>query len=195
VDVDLLRTDIRSDPNSGLVKDGAPLSLTFHALQVSAGNCSPLQSAEVEIWHCDAAGVYSGVADPDFDTTNQKWLRGSQMTDAAGIAAFTTIYPGWYPGRAVHIHFKVHVVSAVFTSQLFFDEALSDEVFGRPPYVDHGARDTRNDNDGIFNELLLLTTTRSNQGYTATFPIGIDLSNVATHHQGGAPEPGGVPKP
>jgi protocatechuate 3,4-dioxygenase beta subunit len=128
-------------------------------MQVAGASCTPLRGAEVEIWHCDAAGVYSAVTDPSFNTTGQNWLRGSQVTNAAGMATFTTIYPGWYGGRAVHIHFKVHPsASTVFTSQLFFDDAVSDDVFAQTAYAVHGARDTRNENDSIFDELLLLTS-------------------------------------
>ncbi|MCC6629847.1 MAG: intradiol ring-cleavage dioxygenase [Chloroflexi bacterium] len=185
VDVDLVRADIRSDPGSGVVKDGAPLVLTFHVLQVAAGGCTPLPGAEVEIWHCDAAGVYSGVADPNFSTVGQKWLRGSLMTNADGMATFTTIYPGWYRGRAIHIHFKVRPTATTdFTSQLFFDDALSDQVFTQAPYASKGRRDRLNSNDGIFNQQLLLTTTQAAQGYAATFPIGIDLSKLGVRKPG-----------
>jgi protocatechuate 3,4-dioxygenase beta subunit len=202
VDLDLVRTDIRSDPTSGVVKQGAPLALTFQVSQVSAGACTPLQGAEVEIWHCDAAGGYSGVTDRSFNTVGQQWLRGSQMTDETGKAAFTTIFPGWYAGRAVHIHFKVRpTASTVFTSQLFFDDALSDGVLAQAPYASKGKRDTLNRSDGIYRgggDQLLLTTTKTGEGYAATFPIGVDLSTIGTPQPGGGPggpKPGGTTKP
>jgi protocatechuate 3,4-dioxygenase beta subunit len=99
------------------------------------------------------------------------------MTDASGRATFTSIYPGWYRGRAVHIHFKVHPdATAVFTSQLFFNDALSDRVFAQAPYAGRGPRDTPNNRDSIYKDQLLLTVTGSGQGYTATFDIGIQQS-------------------
>jgi protocatechuate 3,4-dioxygenase beta subunit len=94
VDVDLVRSDIRSDTTTNQVKAGAPLVLTFNVSQVSASSCTPFEGATVEIWHCDAAGQYSGVSDPGFNTAGQNWLRGAQVTDAKGVATFTTIYPG-----------------------------------------------------------------------------------------------------
>lgn len=176
VDEDLNRSDIRSDPGTGAVKAGVPLTLTFNVSRVGGG-CTPLQGAKVEVWHCDATGVYSDVADPGFNTKGQKFLRGYQMTDASGKATFTTIYPGWYRGRAVHIHFKVHPdANAGFTSQLFFDDALSDQVFAQAPYAGRGQRDTRNGRDGIYKEQLLLTVNKSAEGYAATSDIGIQQS-------------------
>jgi protocatechuate 3,4-dioxygenase beta subunit len=175
VDVGLVRSDIRSDATTGEVQAGTPLVLTFNVSQVSNGGCAPLEGATVEIWHCNAEGVYSGVSDRSFDTTNQNWLRGAQITDANGIATFTTIYPGWYPGRCVHIHFKVSPrENAVFTSQLFFDEAVNDEAFTKEPYAAKGPPDRRNNEDNIYQDLLLLSTSATADGYAATFDIGID---------------------
>lgn len=92
----LNRADIRVEPSDGSVKEGIPLTLAFALSQVSNSACTPLAGAMVDVWHCDAAGVYSGVRDRSFDTTGQKWLRGYLLTDANGLAEFTTIYPGWY---------------------------------------------------------------------------------------------------
>ena len=176
VNEDLMRSDIRSDPSTGTVKEGTPLVLTFNVSQVSNGSCTPLQGATVEIWHCDAAGQYSDVSDPGFNTKGQKWLRGAQVTDANGVATFTTIYPGWYSSRAVHIHYKVHPdTSKVFTSQLFFDDSLSDQVFTQAPYASKGQRDTLNSTDSIYQDLMLLTVNKTDQGYASTFDIGMDL--------------------
>jgi protocatechuate 3,4-dioxygenase beta subunit len=180
VDVRLNRSDIRSDANTGAVKEGAPLALTFRVSRIDADACAPLAGAVVDIWHCDAQGVYSGVTDRSFTTTSENWLRGYQVTDGGGAATFTTIYPGWYPGRTVHIHFKVRTdpdsaQGYEFTSQLFFDDALSDQVLAQPPYNVQGSR-TLNSQDGIYDDLLLLTVTTTDQGYAAVFDLGLDLS-------------------
>jgi protocatechuate 3,4-dioxygenase beta subunit len=103
VDEMLNRSDIRSDPSTGEVKEGLPLQITMRVSQVGDA-CAPLEGAQVDIWHCDAMGIYSDTTDPGFNTVGQKFLRGYQVTDANGVAQFTTIYPGWYQGRTVHIH-------------------------------------------------------------------------------------------
>jgi protocatechuate 3,4-dioxygenase beta subunit len=180
VDTQLNRSDIRSDPASGAVSEGALLSLAFIVSQVGNNTCTPLQGAVVDVWHCDAQGVYSGVFDPGFDTSAQQFLRGYQVTDAGGRAQFTTIYPGWYPGRTVHIHFKVRTSATAgqayeFTSQLFFDEALNDQVLAQPPYAVRGRRNTFNSEDNIYNDLLRLNVSPTTEGYAATFNIGLDL--------------------
>jgi len=194
VDEDLLRADIRSDPATGTVKEGAPLQLSFQVMDVNGGACTPLPNAEVEVWHCDAAGVYSDVSDPGFNTVGQEWLRGSLMTDDAGMATFTTIYPGWYAGRAVHIHFKVRPdTTSVFTSQVFFDDALSDQVFANAPYAVKGRRSTLNRTDGIYQAELLLDVTATADGYQSTFPIGIDRSTLSNGQPAAGPGGRGFP--
>ncbi|MGH2377147.1 MAG: intradiol ring-cleavage dioxygenase, partial [Candidatus Limnocylindria bacterium] len=171
VEEGLERSDIRSDPSSGAVSEGAPLSLTFNVSRVSGGSCAPLGGSIVDVWQCDALGVYS-----DVSGSSARFLRGHQVTDASGRAAFTTIYPGWYQGRAVHIHFKIRSGSEEFTSQLYFDDALSDTVFGQAPYAQRGQRTTRNSADGLYRnggDQLLLEVTPSGDGYAATFDIGL----------------------
>lgn len=176
VDEKLERSDIRSDPSNGTVKEGAQLNLTFNVLQVTSGGCTPLSNAMVDIWHCDAAGVYSDVTDRGFSTVGQKFLRGFQNTDANGVAKFVTIYPGWYSGRAVHIHFKIRVDNKEFTSQLFFDEATNSAVFANAPYK--GDADVPNSRDGIYRNggsQLLLTPTKDGDVYNASIDIGMQV--------------------
>ena len=104
------------------------------------------------------------------------------MTDANGARKFTTIYPGWYQGRAVHIHFKIRTRSGAayeFTSQLFFDDTLTDQVYAQAPYARKGQRTLRNNGDSIYNQggsQLLLAPTKTADGYAATFDIGIQMS-------------------
>ena len=195
VDTQLNRSDIRPDPTSGAVSEGALLSLAFVVSQVGNNVCTPLAGAVVDVWHCDALGVYSAVSDPGFDTSSQQFLRGYQTTDGSGRAQFTTIYPGWYSGRTVHIHFKVRTIATAgqayeFTSQLFFDEALNDQVHAQPPYAAKGQRNTFNSEDGIYNDLLLLDVGQTAEGYATTFNIGLDLSDA---NVGGADGNGGGP--
>src|SRR6267142_4437211 len=100
VDEMLNRSDIRTDPATGAVSTGIPLTLAFNVSRYASNACTPLTGAYLDVWHCDSTGIYS-----DVSGSSQKFLRGYQITDANGVAAFTTIYPGWYSGRAVHIHF------------------------------------------------------------------------------------------
>jgi len=178
VDERLNRSDIRPDPATGQVRPGTLLTLNFNVSRVNGSSCDPLAGAYVDIWHCDAVGTYSDVN----GARGQKFLRGYQVTDSNGAVSFTTIYPGWYAGRAVHIHFKIRLFTGAqttyeFTSQLFFDDTLTDQVYANSPYNTRGARDTRNSRDGIYNgggSQLLLNPTRSGQGYAATFDIGLE---------------------
>lgn len=178
-DVRLNRSDIRSDPADNSVREGAPLALALRVSAVGAGGCTPLAGAMVDVWHCDAAGAYSG---SNRGTAEKKFLRGHQMTDAGGGARFTTIYPGWYPGRAVHIHFKVRLVAGPnlgneITSQLYFDETLNDRVLARAPYSARDARSrTRNSDDGLYRRggrQLMLALRESGGGYAGEFHIGL----------------------
>jgi len=178
VDEKLNRSDIRSDPSDGTVKPGAQLTLTVNVSRVSGASCLPLAGATVDVWHCDALGVYSDATDPGFNTKGKKFLRGYQTTDANGKVQFTTIYPGWYQGRAVHIHFKIRTTnpSSEFTSQLFFDDAVSDQVFAEAPYFQKTGQRLKNTGDGIFNDSggkLTLQVARTGSAYAATFDIGL----------------------
>jgi protocatechuate 3,4-dioxygenase beta subunit len=182
LDEKLERTDVRADSASGELRPGTPFVLTLNVLAVSGASCTPLEGAMVDVWHCDAMGAYSGFNDSaeGFNTVGEDWLRGFQYTDAGGRVEFTTIYPGWYMGRATHIHFKVRSDNSEFTAQFFFDDTLSDEVHSdEAPYAEKGAAGRRqNDEDNIYGEsggMLLLDVQRTDQGYAATFDIGIQL--------------------
>lgn len=204
VDEKLNRSDIRSDPDTGTVQDGAKLALSLLVYQVGAG-CTPLPGATVDVWHCNALGVYSDSQDANWgDTTGQKFLRGSQVTDSEGMVNFTTIYPGWYQGRAVHIHFKIRTdpnsdTGYEFTSQFFFDESITDTVHATAPYSQKGKRTLLNDADGIYQgggSQLLLAPTKTSDGYTSTFSLALDLSDTSSQdsNNGGGPGgPGGAP--
>ncbi len=179
VDEKLKRSDVRSDPATKTVRPGAALRLTFLVSSIGAGGCKALEGALVDIWQCDASGVYSDVQ----SAVGQKFLRGYQITDAKGIAQFLTIYPGWYPGRTVHIHFKVRYgagnAQKEFTSQLFFDDALTDKVYQSAPYNTRSVRNTRNARDGIYQNggsQLLLNVKPDGAGYAAIFDIGLNLN-------------------
>jgi len=161
-----------------------PLSRTFNVAKIAA-SCTALDGAQVDVWHCDALGVYSDVSTEN--TVGKRYLRGYQVTDSNGKVTFSTIYPGWYQGRAVHIHFKVRTFVAgqrtfEFTSQIFFNDAISDEVFKQTPYSSRGARDTRNAVDMVYTSnnnsgaMLLANVTGSGGGYPATFGIGLRLA-------------------
>jgi protocatechuate 3,4-dioxygenase beta subunit len=129
------------------ITDGRPgLPLALHVTVVDATTCKRIKGADVEIWHADASGVYSGVGG-----NHKHFLRGHQKSDAKGRVLFNTIYPGWYMGRTPHIHMKVHVGgSVVHTGQLFFDDNTSAAVYRTAAYSSHGQAHTTNGSDGIY---------------------------------------------
>jgi protocatechuate 3,4-dioxygenase beta subunit len=161
---------LRSDVRAG--RPGTPLTLKLAVVRTSS--CKPIRNAIVEIWHCDAGGTYSGV-----QGNSANFLRGAQKTDASGVATFTTIYPGWYQGRAVHIHVKVHVGgNVVHTGQFFFNDALTDAVYAKAPYNARGARRTRNAQDSIYvngGSRSLLAVSKSGSGYVGRITMGVAL--------------------
>jgi protocatechuate 3,4-dioxygenase beta subunit len=175
VDEKLNRSDIRSDTGTGAVQGGTPLALTMYVFD-AAGDCAPVQGAQVDVWHANAAGEYSDVAQNG--TVGVDWLRGFQVTDGDGKVTFRTIWPGWYQGRAVHIHFKVRTSGGLeFTSQLFFTDAMNTAVFGSAPYAARGDASLKDSGDGIYGtdgaSLLLSPTSDGAGGYAADFSVGI----------------------
>jgi protocatechuate 3,4-dioxygenase beta subunit len=154
-------------------RPGAPLTLRLFV--VNASSCKPIKGAAVEIWHCDAGGVYSGVRG---DTGT--FMRGVQRTNAKGLALFRTVYPGWYPGRAVHIHTMVHIGgNVVHTGQLYFPDAVTDAVYRRTPYTRRGSRTTRNASDSIYRnggKRSTLKLVRSGSAYVGSITMGVQRS-------------------
>jgi protocatechuate 3,4-dioxygenase beta subunit len=198
-DADKIRSDVRED------KQGTTLRL---ALQVQdSETCKPLPNAVVEIWHCDAGGLYSGAeaasgggggtpptgtpptgtpptgtppggggGDVDLVPTDDKrYLRGAQVTNNRGIVQFTTIWPGWYRGRTIHVHVMVHINNEkTLTTQLMFDENLNTKVMATEPYVQHTGRDTFNDGDTIYKPSMLLKVTKARDGYVGCIVLNAD---------------------
>ena len=162
---------IRRDVREG--RPGVPLSLRTTVVDVS--DCTPIRGAAVDIWHCDAAGTYSGFAQEG--TEGERFLRGIQRTDRTGLALFRTIYPGWYPGRTVHIHVRAYVGGdVVHTGQLYFPDSLTDVVHRRSPYNRRPGRTTRNATDPIFRNggsRSMLKLARSGSGYVARITMGV----------------------
>jgi protocatechuate 3,4-dioxygenase beta subunit len=203
VDEKLNRSDIRGEPGGGALTAGAPFSLAFAVSRLDGKTCAPISGAMVDVWHCDASGIYSDSRDPGFDTSGKKVLRGYQLTDESGIARSMTIIPGWYHGRTVHIHFKIRTKSATnapyeFTSQLFFDDAFSNRLFAEhAAYKRSDRRDTMNADDDIFRESrgqLTIPVAKSGNGLASTFDIALDLSDAEVGKpdgMGGRGGPGG----
>ena len=152
---------------------GTPL--TLRATVVDASTCKPIKGAAVDIWHCDAGGVYSGFGQ---GASSRTFLRGMQRTNASGLAVLKTIYPGWYQGRTVHIHVKVHVGgNVVHTGQLYFPDSLTDKVFRKAPYKSRPGRTTRNSNDFVFanggKTSMVSVRADGAGGYVASITMGV----------------------
>ncbi len=192
-DVDMIRSDIRED------RAGVPLHLAVRVQD--ADTCEPISNAVVDVWHCDAVGVYSGFEAASRSagggppggppvggdgrpgatvTDDETFLRGAQVTNPDGVVEFTTVYPGWYTGRTVHIHAKVHLDSATLvTTQFYFDEAISEQVYAQAPYNQHAGRDTFNDTDGIINsggQPPMLTLSQEGEGWLGVITVGVTRS-------------------
>jgi protocatechuate 3,4-dioxygenase beta subunit len=165
VQTDLMRSDIRDG------KRGTPLTLEFRVLR--ADGCSPLAGAYVEVWHADADGDYSGFGKPDGNGANaggQRFLRGFQQTDADGRVRFQTIYPGWYPGRAPHVHLMVRAdEDSLLTTQLYFPEDVSEVVYATAPYAGRSAPRTTNTAEAIEDGALLGQVSAAKDGYSTVF--------------------------
>jgi protocatechuate 3,4-dioxygenase beta subunit len=159
---------VRRNITEGL--PGTPLALRLTV--VNASTCKAIAGVKVDVWHANALGVYSGV-----QGNTGTFMRGIQPTNAHGLALFETVYPGWYTGRAVHIHVKVHLGgNVVHTGQLFFPDALTDTVYTKAPYSSRPGRDTRNATDAIFRNggsRSMLKVSRSSAGYAGAIALGV----------------------
>jgi len=186
------RSDIRSDPSDGSLQQGIPLRLVIYVYDADNGSCTPIKGAQVDIWHANSQGVYSGVNDQG--TMGKKFLRGYQVTDDNGNVQFTTIYPGWYQGRAIHIHVKVRTFEGSektleWTSQFYLSNSINEQVHTQPPYSNHGLPDITNEQDGIYTgastdglvksntgKYLMLDLTKEGQFYSGAFNIVLNSS-------------------
>ena len=165
--IDLFRSDIREG------KSGTQLDLALTIVN-TATSCAPLAGANVEIWQCDASGNYSQYG----SERAQTYLRGIQTTDANGQVRFTTIYPGWYQGRATHIHVEVTRNGQVLkTTQIAFPDSVNADVHGSGVYASRGSNPTTNARDGIFadsiNSEMASVAGNPSSGYSAAFTVGL----------------------
>lgn len=168
--------ELRRDITEGL--PGTPLLVSLRF--VEAATCEPIPGATVDIWHTDPKGVYSGYADQGVGgTTGETFLRGKQVTDANGVAEFETLYPGWYPTRAVHIHYMAYTNEGrLITSQLYFPDAVSEAVYRTEPYAARGPHPVTNDDDGIFPGdapagSQVGRVTENGEGYQVSLTVGV----------------------
>ena len=186
------RSDLRS--SDGTIQEGIPLHLNLNVYDVDDdGSCIPFSGAKVDIWEANPQGIYSGVEE---DGTEEKdFLRGYQITDDNGTVQFTTVYPGWYEGRAIHIHVKVRSAEALqnpfeWTSQFYLNNSINEQVHKQPPYSEHGPVAMLNEEDGIYTGpstdglvqanagkyLMLNLSEGPNGGYIGTFNIGVNAT-------------------
>ena len=194
-DEGLNRSDLLEGTTRSSVVDGLPFTLRLRLWELNGTRGRPFKGAKVDLWHCDAIGVYSDELNGGgFENTlGQKWLRGYQVSDKTGEVVFRTIWPGWYPGRTIHYHFKVRIQvggsTYDFTSQLFIDDVLNDSVMANPPYSGRGNRSTRNSNDGIYRQrqadnsragdrLLLTIKDDGKGGRVGTFDVAFDMDGL-----------------
>ena len=184
------RSTITSDLAGTNTQSGVPFTLVLYVYDRN-NSCVAMQNVQVDIWHCNAAGVYSGIKSSTngngVDYTSQSWLRGYQLTDSTGMVKFVTIVPGWYTGRTTHIHMRFRSTynsssdGSTNTAQLFFDQTFIDSLDTTvTPYKSEGKNSVTNAGDSIYNSeggtTLLSLSGSASAGYTATFSIYLPLS-------------------
>src|SRR3989441_10701774 len=172
---------VREDISEG--KPGVPLQLVLRVLEASA-SCAPIPQAAVDVWQCDALGIYSGyegaaIAPGHVEPVDDKtFLRGTQLTDAAGAVRFRTIYPGWYPGRTPHVHLKLRVGAKAVTTQLYFPDEVTNAIYARAPYDRHANRDTTDARDRVLERIadksrVMWTMARDGDAYVAAATVAL----------------------
>jgi len=182
----LNRSDLTTGTTKAGVVQGLPLTLNIDLASIQPTGCLPIAGMQVDVWHADAGGDYSDVGAGRAGAGKDAFLRGYQVSDANGRVTFKTIYPGWYPGRTIHIHVKARRFNPAgnttydFTSQLFFDDAVNDKVMAMPPYGARGTRNVRNAGEYIFgnnaNALVALSTPADgSRGYAGAITLGLRL--------------------
>ncbi len=187
VEENLNRSDIRTDPTDGTLRPGVLFNLKINLVNQSGTTCVPLAGAKVDIWHCDAGGIYSDEAANN--SLGKKFLRGYQVSDDNGSVNFITVYPGWYSGRTVHIHVRIRTYQGTtllgeLVAQIFFDDALTDTIFTAAPYNTRPNRNTRNANDMVLTgtrngAIVYAEVTPITGGYSGTATIGVNLRTPA----------------
>ncbi|HET6780366.1 MAG TPA: hypothetical protein VFH09_04270 [Nitrososphaera sp.] len=192
------RSEITSDTSDGSVQEGIPLMLLINVYDVDgdSGSCIPLKGAQIDIWHANPQGIYSGVQQQG--TSGKDFLRGNQVIDDNGTVRFTTVYPGWYEGRAIHIHVKVRTFEGSnetfeWTSQFYLNNSITEQVHTQPPYSDHGQPDMINEQDGIYTGastdgliqanagqhlMLNMTQDQEDQSYLGTFDVVVEANQT-----------------
>jgi len=165
VAVDAIRRDLRED------RPGSPLRV---GLRVLGEACVPVRDAAVELWNCDAQGLYSALPQRTGDTTGLTFCRGTQVPAGDGGVDSLPIYPGWYRTRTPHLHVRVSLGNAeVLTSQLYFDDEVTAQVFAAEPYLSHTGRDTFNESDHMFDPSTLVALSPEAEGHLALLNVGI----------------------
>src|SRR6266702_2837765 len=184
------RSDIRSDIAGTNTQSGVLFTLNLYVYDLK-NSCAAMQNVQVDVWHCDATGIYSGIQSSTngngVDYTSQSWLRGYQLTDSSGRVSFTTIVPGWYTGRTTHIHIRFRSTydtsstGSTNTAQLFFDQTFINSLnTSVSPYSSHGTNSVTNAGDSIYNAeggtTVLSLSGSASAGYIATFSVYLPLT-------------------
>ncbi|HTT04727.1 MAG TPA: hypothetical protein VMF64_05510 [Steroidobacteraceae bacterium] len=185
------RSDITDNVDGTEVQSGVALTFTVTVIDTE-NECSPMEGVQVDIWHCNASGIYSDIASEN--TSSQNWLRGYQITDTNGVVTFTTIIPGWYSGRTTHIHLRLRskygeassTTDGTNTTQVFFPQDLIDTLSTSVvPYSAEGSNPTTNATDRVYSqqvdgETLLTLSGSTAGGYSANITVGLPITALSS---------------